>query len=139
MAGAGILFSLGVIGHDLATNKFVEAQTVLGHGVTSLVGGMADVAVAEALDSRDVGCCSIGWLLRLGVNGPSSPWGFCIEELETSWIFAPAHYIMLMLLDKFGSRPLCGCGCWFHHQDLSGSYSNGNNFWLCGMWQRLFN
>ena len=87
-AGAGILFPFGGIGHDLATNKFVEAGTVLDHGVESLVGGMADVAVAETLGSRDVGCCSIGGLLQLGINGPLPPWSFCIEELGTSWIFS---------------------------------------------------
>ena len=67
---------------------FVEDGTVLGHGVASLVGGMADVAVAEALDSRDVGYCSIRGLLRLGINGLSPPWGFCIGEVGTSWTFA---------------------------------------------------
>ena len=88
MAGVGISFPFGGIGHDLATNKFVEAGTVLGHGVVYLVIGMADEAVAEALDSRDVVCCSIGGLLQLGISGPYPPWSFCIEELGTSWIFA---------------------------------------------------
>ena len=82
---------------------------MLGHRVASIVSQMADVAVAETLDSRDVGCCSIGGLLRLGINGTSPPWGFCIEELGTSWIFALdtlyilgslhwTHYILLMVL-----------------------------------------
>ena len=75
MAGAGISFSFGGIGHDLAINKLVEAGTLFGHGVTSLVGGMADVAVAEALDSRGVGCCSIRGLLRLQINGTSLSFG----------------------------------------------------------------
>ena len=88
MAGTGMSFLLGQIGHDLATNVFVEAGTLLGHGVASLVGGMADVAVAEASGSRDAGCCSIGGLLQMGISRPSSPWGFCIEELGISWIFA---------------------------------------------------
>ena len=88
MVGAGILFSFRGIGHDLATNKLFEARTVLGHGLVSLVRGMADVAVAETLGSRDVGCCSIEGLLQLGINRPSAPWGFCIEELGTYWIFA---------------------------------------------------
>ena len=78
-------FPFGGTGHDLATNKYVEAGTVLGHGVASLVGW---VAVAEALGSRDAGCCSIGGLLQIGISGPSSPWGFCIEELGISWIIA---------------------------------------------------
>ena len=60
---------------------------VLGHDVASLVGGMADVAVDEALGCKDVGCCPIGELLRLGINETSPPWGFCIEGLGTSWIF----------------------------------------------------
>ena len=88
MAGAGMWFLFGRIGHDLATNKFVEAQTVLGHGVATLVGGMADVAVAEALGSGDAGCCSIGGLFQMGISRPPTPWGFCIEELGISWIFA---------------------------------------------------
>ena len=58
-AGVGISFPFWGIGHDLATNKLFEAITVLGHGVSSLVGGMADVAVAETLGCRGVGCCSI--------------------------------------------------------------------------------
>ena len=88
MAGTGMSFLFGEIGHDLATSKFIEAGTVLGHGVASLVGGMADVAVLEALDSRDAGCCSIWALLQMGISGPSSPWGFCIEKHGNSWIFA---------------------------------------------------
>ena len=84
----GCYFCLGEIGHDLATNKFVEVRTVLGHGVASLVGEMADVAVAEALDSRDAGCCSIRGLLQMGISGPSSPRDFRLEELGISWIFA---------------------------------------------------
>ena len=55
MAGSGILFSFRQIDYDLAPNKFVEARTVLGHGLSSLVGGMADVEVDEALGSRGVG------------------------------------------------------------------------------------
>ena len=31
MAGAGMMFLFGGIGHDLATNKFVKARTVLSH------------------------------------------------------------------------------------------------------------
>ena len=94
VAGAGISFLLGGIVHDLATNKFVEAGTVLGHGIASLVCWMAEVAVAGALGSRHVAlgcrhvsCCSIGGLLRLGINGLSPPWGFCVEEVGISWIF----------------------------------------------------
>ena len=64
MAGAGILFLFGGISHDLETNKFVEARTVFGYGVASLIGWMADVAVPEALGCRDVGCCSIRRLLQ---------------------------------------------------------------------------
>ena len=86
--GVGISFPFGGISHDLATNKFVEARTVLSHGVSSLVSGMAEVPVAETLGCRGVGCCSIGGLLRLGINGTSPPWAFCIEELGTCWIFA---------------------------------------------------
>ena len=87
-AGIGISFPFGGICHDPVTNKFVEAGTVLGLGVSSLVFGMIDVTVVEALGCGGVGCCSIGGLLRLGINGTSPPWGFCIEELGTSWIFA---------------------------------------------------
>ena len=56
-----------------ATNKFVEARTVFGHGVSSLVGGMAAEAVAGALGCKSVGCCSIRGLSRLGINGTSPP------------------------------------------------------------------
>ena len=86
-AGIGISFPIGGISQYLATNKSVEAGMVLGHGVLSLVSGMPDVAVAEALGCKDAGCCSIGELLKLGINGTSPPWGFCIEGLWTSWIF----------------------------------------------------
>ena len=87
-AGIGISFPFGGIGYDLATNKFVEARMVLGHKVLSLVSGIANVAVAEALGCKGVGCCSIRELLRLGINGTSPSWGFCVEGPETSWIFA---------------------------------------------------
>ena len=87
-AGNGISFPFRGIGPDLATNKSVEAGTVLGHGVSSLVSGMAAEAVAGALGFKGVGCCSIRGLFRLGINGTSFPWGFCIEDLGTSWIFA---------------------------------------------------
>ena len=51
--GCWDLITLGWIGHDaLATNKFVKASIVFGHGVSSLVSGDVDVAVAVAL-----GCC----------------------------------------------------------------------------------
>ena len=57
--GVGTSFTLRRIGHDdLATNKFVEAGTVFGHEVSSLVGRAVDVAVPVAL----VCCCSIGGL-----------------------------------------------------------------------------
>ena len=69
MGGAGSLFLIGGIGHDLATNKFVEAGTVLGNGLAFLVCGMADMAVAEALGSRDAGCSSIMGLLQMGISG----------------------------------------------------------------------
>ena len=59
---------IGGIGHDdLATNKFVETRTVFGQGVSSLVGGMANVAGATVFGC----CCSTRGLLWLGVNGPS--------------------------------------------------------------------
>ena len=83
-AGIGISFPVGGISHDLARNKFVEARTVLGHGVSSLVSE----AVAGALGCKGVGCCSIRELFKLGIDGSSPPWGFCIEDLGTSWIFA---------------------------------------------------
>ena len=88
-AGVQISFPFKGIGHDLAKNKFVEARTMLGHGVSSLVSGMADLAVAKALGCRGVGCCSIRGVLRLGINRTSPPWGFHIGELGNSWIFAP--------------------------------------------------
>ena len=83
-AGIGISFPFWGISNDLATNKFVEARTVLGHGESSLVSGMAHVAVAGTLGCRGVGHHSIGEPLWLGIDGPSPPWGFCIEELGTS-------------------------------------------------------
>ena len=58
-AGIGISFPFGQMGHDLATNKFVEAGTVLGHEVSSLVSGMAAEAVAGALGCKGIGCCSL--------------------------------------------------------------------------------
>ena len=80
-AGIGISFPFGGITHDdLAANKFVEAGTVLGHWVSSTFSGMAAEAVAGAL-----GCKGVGF--RLGINGTYPPWGFCIEDLGTSWIF----------------------------------------------------
>ena len=69
-AGIGISFPFGRIGHnDLATNKFVEAGTMLGHGVSSLVGGMAAKAVAGALGCKvlDFGSGLMG-LLLLGAS-----------------------------------------------------------------------
>ena len=36
-AGAGLFSLLGYIGHDLVTNKFIEAGEVDGHGVVALV------------------------------------------------------------------------------------------------------
>ena len=54
---------------------------MFGHGVSSLVSGVANVAVAVAL-----GCCrSIGGLLQLGENGPSLSWEFFIVGLGISW------------------------------------------------------
>ena len=61
---------------------------MLGHGVSSLVGGMATEAVAGALGCKDLGCCSIRGLFMLGINGTSPSWGFCVEDLRISWIFA---------------------------------------------------
>ena len=56
--GVGTSFMLGGIGHDaLATNKFFEAGTGFGHGVSSLVGEAVNVAVFVAL-----GCCTTGGL-----------------------------------------------------------------------------
>ena len=56
--------SVGRIGQDaLASNRFVEAGMVLGHGVFSLFWRVVTVAAAS-------GCCSWG-LLQLWVNGPS--------------------------------------------------------------------
>ena len=49
--------------HDnLATNKLVEARTVFGHRVSSLVSGVAKVAAAVALGC----CCSAEGLPCLG-------------------------------------------------------------------------
>ena len=88
MADAGLSFLLDGIGHDLVINKFIEAGTVLGHGVSSLVDGMAGMAVAGALGTRGASCSSIGGLLWMGISMPSFPWGFCIKEQGISWIFA---------------------------------------------------
>ena len=55
-AGIEILFPFGGVGHDLAMNKFVGVRIVLSHGISSLVSGIADVAVAEALGCKGVGC-----------------------------------------------------------------------------------
>ena len=77
--GIGTSFTFGGIDHySLVTNKFLEASIVSGHGVSSLVSGAVDVAVVVAL-----GCCAIGGLLHLGVNGLSSPWNF-LGGLEIS-------------------------------------------------------
>ena len=60
------------IGHDtLSTNKFIEASTVFGHGVSSLVCGA--VAVAAAL-----GCCSSRGLLPMGKEMPPSSWDLLV-------------------------------------------------------------
>ena len=62
--------SVREIGQDaLASNKFVEACMVIGHGKFSLFCGV--VAVTAAL-----GCCFSWGLLQLGVERPSSSWGF---------------------------------------------------------------
>ena len=82
-----ISFPFWGIGHDLAINKFVEAGTMLGHEVSSLVTGMAAPAVAGALGCKGVGCCCIRGLFRLGINGTSPSWSPCIEDLGFSWIF----------------------------------------------------
>ena len=59
---------------------------MLGHMVSSLVGGMAAEAVARALGCEGVGCCSIRGLFRLGIKGTSPPWGFHLENLGISLI-----------------------------------------------------
>ena len=88
-AGMGISFPFRGIGHDdLATNKFVEAGAMLGHGISSVVGGMEAEVVAGALGCTGIGCGSIGGLFGLGINGTSPSWSFHIEDLGTSWIFA---------------------------------------------------
>ena len=62
--------SVGGIGQDaLALNKFVEAGMVIGHGASSLFCGAVAVTTASG--------CYVSWgLLQLGVEGPSSSWGF---------------------------------------------------------------
>ena len=68
--GVGTPFTLGGIGHDtLATNRFVEASVVFGHGLSSLVIEAENVVAV-------VGCCAIGRLVQLGVNWCSSSWNF---------------------------------------------------------------
>ena len=58
--------SVGEIDQDaLASNKFVEAGIVLGHGVSSLFCGAAAT-----------GCCLSWGVIQLGVEGFSSSWGF---------------------------------------------------------------
>ena len=58
--------SIGGIGQDaLASNKFMEASMVLGHGVSFLFCGAVVVTPAS-------GHCSTRGLLLLGVEGPSS-------------------------------------------------------------------
>ena len=69
----------GVIGHyALVTNKLVDAGIVFGHGVSSLVCGAVAVTVTS-------GCCALGGLSPLGMEGSSSPWNF-IGRLGISWI-----------------------------------------------------
>ena len=59
-----------MIGHvALAVNKFVEADMIFDHGVSSLFCGAVAVAAAS-------GCCSSGGVLTLEVKGPSSSWDF---------------------------------------------------------------
>ena len=60
--GVRTSFTWGTGHDDLATNKFVEARTVFGHGVSSLVSRAVNVAVVVALGC----CCPIGRLLQLG-------------------------------------------------------------------------
>ena len=62
--------SVGGIGQDaLASNKYVEAGMVLDHGVSPLFCGAVAVTAASG--------CYLSWgLLQLGVEGPSSSWGF---------------------------------------------------------------
>ena len=83
----GDSFPFGGIGHDLTTNKSVEAGTVLDHGVSSLVSGMAAKVVTGALGCKGVHCGSVRGLFGFGINGISPSWGFCIEDLGISWMF----------------------------------------------------
>ena len=48
---------------------------------------MAAEAVTGNLGCKGVGCCSIGGLFRLGINGTSPSCGICIDDLGISWIF----------------------------------------------------
>ena len=78
--GLGASFTFGGIGHDaLATNKLAKAGIVFGHGVSSLVSGAVNLAVVVAM-----GCCAIGGLPQLGVNGLYSSWHFLVG-LGISW------------------------------------------------------
>ena len=76
----GVWVSFRGIGHDgLATNKLVEAGMVFCQRVSSLVCGAVAVVVA-------LGCCTLGELSPLGVEGASSPWNLLIGELWISLI-----------------------------------------------------
>ena len=74
----GVEVSLGGIGHDaLATNKLVETGMVFGQGVSSLVCRAVAGVVA-------LGCCTLGRLSPLRVEGPSSPWNLLTGGLGIS-------------------------------------------------------
>ena len=121
--GVGTSFTLGGIGHDdLATNKFVEAGTVFGHGVSSLVGGAVNVTVVVALGC----CCAVGGLLQLGWMGFLPPgtsllWGWGFLEL---WIGSDCT--LSMVLGLAWEQWLLASSlmlCWSH--------CSGNHFWFC--------
>ena len=67
--------SVGGIGQDaLASNKFVEAGMVLGHGVSFLFCRAVAVTAVS-------GCCSSWELWQMGVEGPSISWSFLVGQV----------------------------------------------------------
>ena len=71
--GISSLFQ-GISHDDLATNKFIDARTVFGHGVSSHVSGMAAEAVAGDLVAKVL---DFSWGLMGLLHGASASrtWG----------------------------------------------------------------
>ena len=94
----------------LASNRFVEAGMVLGHGVSSLTWKVGALALV-------LGCCLCWGGMQLGAEGFSSTWGLGPScGVGNSFKFALCQIIY---------SHWNGYGCWFHHGHLGGCCRRG--------------